>query len=166
MNVLPLHEIPPVRKPKIPPTFSTQTPPSLNYAPRDGMKLFRKPTILEIVMVSCLLFIAAAIVLPRMVDRGDSTGRRPVDDLEALSGAISQFQIDTGRLPTTAEGLGALLSAPSGIANWHGPYIYHPPKDIWGHLYTYRILPSGKFEIRSAGPDGRPFTSDDIIGTS
>ena len=115
-------------------------------------------------MISFIVLTAAVVVLPRMVDHGDSSDpRRTGCDLSALDGALDQFEADTGRLPTTAEGLNALLTAPPGLPGWHGPYLMHSPKDIWGRLYTYRILPSGKFEVRSAGPDGKLYTSDDIF---
>jgi len=80
-----------------------------------------------------------------------------------MSAALTQFSTDMGCLPTPAEGLDALLSATPNCSNWHGPYILHPPKDPWGNPYVYRILPNRNFEVRSAGPDGKPYTRDDIL---
>jgi general secretion pathway protein G len=83
--------------------------------------------------------------------------------LASLSTALNTFAADTGRLPTTAEGLSALLTAPPALASWHGPYITRPPVDPWGNPYVFRILTSTTFDLRSAGPDGQPNTADDIV---
>jgi general secretion pathway protein G len=86
-------------------------------------------------------------------------------EFASLEGAVSQFQVDTGRFPTTAEGLAALITPPPGITNWHGPYLLHFPKDHWGHGYVYRCpsikYPNG-FDILSKGPDGIEGTADDL----
>ena len=76
---------------------------------------------------------------------------------------LTQFSTDTGRLPTNAEGLAALLTAPPNLPNWNGPYIQHPANDPWGRPYVYRTLINGDFDLRSAGPDGQPNTRDDIV---
>jgi general secretion pathway protein G len=83
-------------------------------------------------------------------------------DVAAIEGALGQFSADTGRLPTDAEGLDALLTAPPGLVNWRGPYLQHPAKDPWGRPYVYRVLKNGEFDLRSAGPDGQANTGDDI----
>jgi hypothetical protein len=38
-------------------------------------------------------------------------------------------------------------------------------KDPWGHDYDYRLAPAPgvPFEVRSAGPDGRFGTADDVV---
>jgi general secretion pathway protein G len=82
-------------------------------------------------------------------------------DLQSLSIALSTFQVDTGRLPTTTEGLSALLTPSPALPN--GPYIQRRAIDPWGNPYVYRPLTPTTFDLRSAGPDGKPNTPDDII---
>jgi len=99
---------------------------------------------------------------------------RTIDGIEArnfatLEGALSQFQVDCGRFPTTDEGLKALMAAPDNTPNWHGPYLMHFPHDHWSRPYIYRC-PSRKFPagflILSAGPDGIEGTEDDVSNES
>jgi general secretion pathway protein G len=165
MKVLPLHDIPPVRKPRVPVQLTYSDSKTLPYARRGTIKpRSRRPTLLEIVMVSFLLFIGAAVILPRMVDRdGWPPHGRVEADLSTLEQAVDAFQRDTGRLPAATEDLSVLLTAPADLPSWRGPYIIHPAKDPWGHPYLYRQLPSGNFEIRCVGPDGKANTADDAV---
>lgn len=84
-------------------------------------------------------------------------------DVAMISEALAAFSADTGRLPTTAEGLDALFTAPSNTVNWHGPYLLHPRTDPWGHPYIYLNLTKTAFDLRSSGPDGKSGTWDDIL---
>jgi len=83
--------------------------------------------------------------------------------LSQISSALDQIRRDTGSYPTESQGLNALLTAPPGVPNWHGPYITRPAIDPWGHPYTYRTLTNTTFDLRSPGPDGQPNTPDDIV---
>jgi type II secretion system protein G len=80
--------------------------------------------------------------------------------------AIETFEVDIGRYPSTAEGLGALRQAPAALAaNWSGPYLDKLPLDPWGHPYIYRCPGTDdptSYDLLSAGPDGKEGTSDDI----
>ncbi|MCU0287223.1 MAG: type II secretion system major pseudopilin GspG, partial [Acidobacteria bacterium] len=75
-----------------------------------------------------------------------------------IENSIKMFKLDTGRYPTTEEGLKALLANPGSIANWDGPYLEKGiPKDPWGKDYLY-VYPGKNytFEIVSLGADGQP----------
>ena len=72
------------------------------------------------------------------------------------------IQLDNGNIPTTEQGLKALVERPaSGPAapNWKaGGYLPKVPVDPWGGPYKY-TTPStqgGEFEIISFGADGVP----------
>jgi general secretion pathway protein G len=84
--------------------------------------------------------------------------------ISVLTVAVYNFERDVGRLPTAAEGLGALAAKPAGnAAGWNGPYIEAGVKDRWDHDYRYSL--KGKtFEVISAGPDGKFGTADDVKG--
>ena len=85
-------------------------------------------------------------------------------DLETLRGAVERFHLDMGRLPTSAEGLDALVVAPANGANaWHGPYLRKLSCDPWGQPYVYRQPgAAAAFEVVSFGPDQQPGGGDDI----
>jgi len=88
------------------------------------------------------------------------------EDLFKFRGALWRFQPDSGRFPTTEEGLAALTERPPAIpsAMWHGPYV-GKIKDPWGHLYIYKCPGTHNtngFDISSGGPNGRPGTAEEI----
>jgi general secretion pathway protein G len=83
-----------------------------------------------------------------------------------LAVALGAFKLDLGRYPTTAEGLRALVEAPSPNAKgWQGPYVLEMRRDPWGNDYLYqcpgRRNPDG-YDLGSAGPDGQAGTPDDL----
>lgn len=89
-------------------------------------------------------------------------------DIEDLHDALRAFREDTGRVPTSSEGLVALVEAPADLPGWRGPYWDPRRRDVrdpWGNPYVYRIASSKKksaFEVRSVGPDGVEATPDDV----
>jgi general secretion pathway protein G len=90
-----------------------------------------------------------------------------VNDIARLKIALALFFVQTGRHPSTSEGLGALIAAPDDVKkDWHGPYLEIMPNDPWGHPYIYRGPVSNSFELLSAGPDGKEGTTDDITRTT
>jgi hypothetical protein len=75
--------------------------------------------------------------------------------------------MDNGELPTTEEGLGALIRAPSGlpdVTKWRGPYLarLRLPCDVWGRVFEYERLGPDTFCVYSNGADGTPNTYDDL----
>ncbi len=98
---------------------------------------------------------------------------RTVSGNASLSGVrvgLSGFMADMGRMPTSAEGLQALIKRPPGATNWRGPYISvtnakQPFADPWGMQYRYTQTPAGSrfiYTIASNGPDRMPGTRDDL----
>jgi type II secretion system protein G len=96
--------------------------------------------------------------------------------IEAARAQIAQFKIalrrfrgDTGRFPSSQEGLTALLVDP-GIKGWNGPYLARSvPADPWGRPYGYEYSGHGGIEpdIISLGADGKPGgegENSDIVG--
>jgi general secretion pathway protein G len=78
--------------------------------------------------------------------------------IESFSSALDLFYIDTGRYPTSSEGLESLALRPSGVDVWNGPYVKGAriPTDPWGHPYQYRspVERIPPYEIMSLGSDG------------
>ena len=100
-----------------------------------------------------------------------STGLTPRDTKEFLSiygfsVELHMFKMDTGRYPTTHEGLNALVeNIGNEIENWNGPYIDYVIPDDWGRPFLYQcpgLHNKDSYDIWSLGPDG--IESDDDIG--
>lgn len=124
-------------------------------------------TLIELLLVLVILGVLAALVVPKITGRSQQAREVAAKtDISTISNAINRFEIDTGRLPSTEEGVNALLSTPAGLSGWRGPYFERGmPKDPWGNDYLYRQPgqrnPTG-FDLSSAGADGREGTDDDI----
>ena len=85
---------------------------------------------------------------------------------DSLKTPLMSYRIDLGSYPSTADGLQALLEAPSGKEKrWGGPYVEELPEDPWGNPYQYRFPGAknpAKYDAWSWGPDG--LESEDDIG--
>jgi len=120
----------------------------------------RGMTLIEILVVLVLLAVIMSVVAGNYLGRGE---KAKADAAKIEIGQISQtldlYKLEIGRYPTTSEGLQALVSAPSGVSNWNGPYWKKQsvPKDPWGNEYKY-ASPAGNgapYEIISLGADGK-----------
>jgi general secretion pathway protein G len=117
-------------------------------------------TLLELLVVMVIIGLLAGIVAPRYFSQvGKSRVKAARAQIDSLDKALEQFRLDTGRLPTTEEGLAALNSSPPGMVNWEGPYLKKAvPPDPWGHPYIY-VQPGAHqndFDLESYGRDGQP----------
>ncbi len=124
-------------------------------------------TLIELLLVLVILTALAAVVVPKFVGRGKQAQIvRAQTDIANLGTAISAFEVDNGRYPSSAEGLGALSVAPGGLTNWHGAYIERPIlNDPWGNPYVYACPGTHNtdgYDLHSFGPDGQDGTEDDI----
>jgi len=73
---------------------------------------------------------------------------RAKSDIASIQTAISLFYLDTGRFPTTEEGLTVLVAAPATIDNWEGPYVQRLPVDPWGNPYVYQLAGETLDDVR------------------
>ena len=116
-------------------------------------------TLIELMVVLVILGLLAALVAPRVLNRlGQSKQKIARTQIEMLSSALDQFKLDTGRYPTTEEGLEALIKDP-GVPGWNGPYLKKNkiPKDPWGRDFIYKCPGEhGDFDLYSLGADGKP----------
>jgi general secretion pathway protein G len=82
---------------------------------------------------------------------------RAKSDLATIEKAVDRYAAAIGSVPTTEQGLTALLAPPSGVSEdkWHaggGPYIHRPNfNDPWGHPYVYQATDDTTFDVRSHG---------------
>ena len=59
--------------------------------------------------------------------------------IKSIQSSLELYYIDTGNYPSEAAGLAALVTPPSGVRGWAGPYIDSPQAldDPWaGHIST------------------------------
>jgi general secretion pathway protein G len=122
-------------------------------------------TLIELVLVMVIIGILAAVVVPRMIGRADQAKiARAQNDVATLGGALETFEVDNGHLPTTEEGLNALMENPGGLTTWKGPYIGKLPKDPWDQAYIYRCPGNNgkQYDLLSGGPDKHEGGDDDI----
>jgi general secretion pathway protein G len=123
-------------------------------------------TLIELLLVLVILSVLAAVVVPKFTKRSEQariTAARA--DIAVLAVQLDAFEIDTGRFPTTDEGLEALVEEPADVRNWYGPYIERGiPADPWGNPYVYKCPGNnntGGYDLYSFGPDGKS-GGDDI----
>lgn len=96
-------------------------------------------TLIELLVVILILAILAALIVPRLFSHVDDAKRsRALSDVQQLTSDLTRFRMDTGRFPTDEEGLQALMSRPSDVNTWNGPYIEKLPTDPWGSEYVYK----------------------------
>ena len=106
-----------------------------------------------------IIGLLAALVAPRFIRQEEKAKLKATKaQIELLGTALDTLRLDAGRYPTTAEGLEALRTRPSGLDKWDGPFLKKEvPLDPWGRPYVYRS-PSehGPYDLVSYGADGAP----------
>ena len=120
-------------------------------------------TLIELLVVIVVIGVLASLVAPnifRHVGTAKETTARA--QIEMLGAALDAYRLDTGRYPTTEQGLAALWQEPTADprpTNWRGPYLRKAvPADPWGNAYVYRSpgTASGSgYDLISNGADGR-----------
>jgi general secretion pathway protein G len=114
-------------------------------------------TLVELLVVLAIIGLIAALATPQVLRY---LGSARVDTTKAqihnFESALELYYIDTGRYPTTEEGLGALQAKPASESRWNGPYIKQSGAfvDAWGTAYEYKSPGETKpFQIISLGRD-------------
>ncbi len=124
-------------------------------------------SLIEILIVLGIMALLAGVVIVNVegIFGGSQAKAAEIFVKTSVKAPLLQYKLHIGRYPSTAEGLKALLSAPSGkTVKWKGPYVDSLPDDPWGKPYQYRF-PGAKnrnsFDLFSYGPDGTE-SGDDI----
>ena len=127
-------------------------------------------TLLEIMLVVtiiALLLGAAIYKLGGNVEYARAT--RVAADMQGINTQLKLYESMNGFLPTTEQGLKALVQQPSTEprpSRWYQLYK-ELPKDPWNNDYVY-LNPGRKnpnsYDLYSAGQDRKPDTADDQWG--
>lgn len=115
-------------------------------------------TLLELLVVMVIIGLLAAYVGPRYFSQiGKSERNVARAQIDGLSKALDAYRLDTGRYPSTEQGLNALMLRPSDEPKWSGAYLQKAvPLDPWGRPYVYKAHASGNdFDLMSLGKDGQ-----------
>ncbi|MCC7328453.1 MAG: type II secretion system major pseudopilin GspG [Burkholderiales bacterium] len=122
-------------------------------------RAMRGMTLIEILVVLVLIGIVMGIVGGNFLGKGEKAkGDAAKIEINQIGQTLDLYKLEVGRYPTTQEGLQALITAPSGVTNWNGPYwkSASTPKDPWGNEYKYTSPGTkGAYEIISYGADAR-----------
>ena len=115
---------------------------------------------MELLLVLVIIGLLAALVGPTLYQRikpaREAAARAQIENFAT---ALDGYYIDTGRYPSTQEGLASLRQRPFGTDRWDGPYLKKElPKDPWDHPYYYRSPgEAGRpYDLYSYGADGAP----------
>jgi general secretion pathway protein G len=117
-------------------------------------------SLIEIIVVITIIGVIVGWAATNIFGKQDQAQARIAKSkIVAMSGPLDIYKLDTGKYPTTQEGLKALLQAPSGVPNWNGPYVKNEAelKDPWRNDLIYRSPGSENrpYEIVSLGADGQ-----------
>ncbi|GGF47669.1 type II secretion system protein GspG [Aliidongia dinghuensis] len=119
-------------------------------------------TLLELLVVIAILGLLAALVAPRVMTLfGNAKQKIAQQSIGQLNDVLEFYRLDVGAYPTSDQGLQALVTQPSGVDNWHGPYLKEAqaPADPWGRPFQYRS-PSSRtglpYDICTYGASGQP----------
>ena len=117
-------------------------------------------SLIEIIVVITIIGVIIGWAATNIFGKQDQAQARIAKSkIIGLSGPLDVYKLDTGKYPTTQEGLKALLQAPSGVPNWNGPYVKNDAelKDPWRNDLINRSpgTENRPYEIVSLGADGQ-----------
>jgi len=114
-------------------------------------------TLVELLLVVCILGILAAVVIPNVIGHDEEARRQATrTSITAIEQAVQIFAMrHNGKLPDTLEELTVGTDDAPGLLK-EGAL-----NDSWGSPFTYTKT-GKKFKIISAGPDGEVGGEDDI----
>ncbi len=132
--------------------------------PRPSTSGFTLVEMILVLAIVALLVGAAVVNFGGVLEGGKKTTSK--GHISGIVAALRAYEVDNMFLPTTQQGLSALVEKPSGRpapANWIAK-LKKLPIDPWGNPYHYRrpgTKDKGGFDVYSAGPDGVPDNADD-----
>lgn len=125
-------------------------------------------TLLEIVIVLGIIAVILGGSIAVVGKMGNSAKlQRVTSDFNTISSAVKMYRLNAGTVPTTQQGLDALVKKPAStpVPKRWTQVASEVPADPWQQPYQYRYpgkIDAGEFEIYTKGPDGQEGTEDDI----
>jgi len=123
-------------------------------------------SLLEILVVLAIIGTLMGLVAPRLlgnVDKSKVVAAKA--QTKNLRLALDSFKLDTGRYPTSEEGLRVLVNAPANDnGNWYGPYLDGElPADPWNNDFVYQAPQQGE-NGRVISPKVISLGADNAVG--
>jgi len=125
-------------------------------------------------LLSCLIvFVVGVVALAVLayllidpLDGGCTRSHRAEADIRTLTTALRTYEMYTKQLPTTGQGLHALVAKPTiePVPRHWTQILKEMPLDPWGRPYVYRNpgrINPGSFDLYSLGSNG----TDNEIGS-
>ena len=128
-------------------------------------------TLLEIMLVVSIIVILLGVAISQIGNPGGMVKSEVAvkSDIQGITSQLRLYESINGFLPTTEQGLQALVTQPSTEpkpTRWY-QLFKKVPKDPYGNNYVY-LCPGRKnpnsFDLYSAGPDRKADTADDNWG--
>ncbi|HWB59411.1 MAG TPA: type II secretion system major pseudopilin GspG [Chthoniobacteraceae bacterium] len=118
-------------------------------------------TLVEMMLVLAMIAVLLGTAIYYMTGNLDSAKYQTAEgDLHLITTQLKGYEMENGFLPTTDQGLKALVQEPSSDPkpkHWH-PWFEKLPEDPWHRPYVYRYPgvhnPNG-FDLYSYGPSGQ-----------
>lgn len=127
-------------------------------------------TLLELLVVVAIIALLAAYVGPKFFAQvGKSEQSVARSQIESFGRALGAYRLDVGGVPSTEDGLEALVKRPASAAKWNGPYLEKAvPLDPWGRAYQYQApgANGADYDIVSLGKDGQAGGGGDAADVS
>src|SRR5580692_1437370 len=81
-------------------------------------------TLLELLVVLAILGLLIGLVAPAALRQlGSAKEKIAHQSIERLASVLDIYKLDVGIYPSTEQGLQALITRPSGVTRWNGPYL-------------------------------------------
>lgn len=117
-------------------------------------------TLVELLLVVTILGVLASIAVMNLGGTSEEARIRATQsDIATIQGAVSTYEIRTGKYPSSIDDLAKEIDGQKGLLDANAL------TDKWGTKYSYKNEGGGYFEIRSAGPDAAMNTADDILNS-
>ncbi len=118
-------------------------------------------TLVELMVVIVIIGLLATIVAINVLPSGDKARiEKAKADIAQIEGGLELYKLQNLSYPTTAQGINALVTAPTGLADpsryQRGGYLKKLPNDPWGKPYLYAAPGQhGEADVWTFGADGK-----------
>jgi len=125
-------------------------------------------TLMEMLIVLSIIALLMGMVIYHLTGINETAQKQKVQsDLLGFKEMLAAYQLESGTLPTTEQGLKVLWIKPTiePIPQHWRAMLESETLDPWGHAYQFRNPGKhnpDRYDVFSMGPDGLPDTGDDI----
>jgi general secretion pathway protein G len=116
-------------------------------------------SLVELLVVLAIIMLLGTIAVPQLLKYLDKAKQDTARaQIQSLTATLDLFKLDVGRYPSQEEGLEALVTAPSELTGWNGPYLKRKDMllDPWKRVYRYKLPGEhGDYDLLSYGADDR-----------